>query len=328
MGSGGEGSSLDDGCPAYLVNDPYPAKPCTMAAPSSPLQLSLTGARDRRGGYLDDALKAGGRCVKSVGTVATVSGKLRAGWTNRDRLLEDGVEDAELHDAWQRTFEDDLLTPLSDLACASGALFLKLGQLSAQQLTMAPLETRRIIERCRDRALSRPIDEMTDVLEASFGKPLEEVFACVERDAMGAASIAQVHRALLQSGEEVIVKIQHAKIATKMRADMCIMPLLTTVLSLGAPELVESMRSVLIVCRAMCKQELDMRIEGYNRERLAAIFERSKFASRSRHANLVFPRVFWEYTTERCMVQELVCGAVTMNDPRAVVYVASPYLKP
>lgn len=321
MGSGGEGPSAEDESPSYLVSDPYEMKPCTMTAPDSKLRFSITGKLEKSVGFLEygnDALKASARCVNSIRVVAGVAGHVKSGWEKRLRLLEECAPDEELSEAWQENLEVNLLTPVAALARSSGALFLKLGQLSAQMLSMAPESTRGILDACRDNALTVPVDSLLHVLEESFGRPYDQVFAVIERRAMGAASMAQVHRALLQSGEEVIIKIQHANVATKMRADMCILPVLTAIMRLGAPGLVEGMRSVLIICHEMVKQELDMRIEGYNRERLAAIFDRSDFASRSRHARLVFPRVFWEYTSTRCMVQELARDAVTLNDAAAV----------
>ena len=157
------------------------------------------------------------------------------------------------------------------------------------------------------------------------GRPWDEVFALVERDAVGAASIAQAHRATLQSGEDVIIKIQHDKIAVKMRADLFILPMLQAILGVGAPNLVGCLEPLLVLCREMVRQELDMRIEGYNRERLAAIFERSDFDGRHAHANVVFPKVFWEWTAERVMVQELAVGAVSLNDVAAVEGAGVPY---
>ena len=110
-------------------------------------------------------------------------------------------------------------------------------------------ETRAILEKCRDEALSVPIDAMLPVIERALGRPWDEVFALVERDAVGAASIAQAHRATLQSGEDVIIKIQHDKIAVKMRADLFILPVLQSILALGAPNLVSSMKPLLVLCR-------------------------------------------------------------------------------
>ena len=66
------------------------------------------------------------------------------------------------------------------------------------------------------------------------------------------------------------------------------------------------------------RQELDFRIEGHNRERLAAIIERSGRSKRSAYADVLFPKVFWEYTHEDVMVQEFVEGAVFLGSKEQV----------
>ena len=329
MGSGGDGMACeDDGIKSYLVADPVEVKASGFPAPESPLRYSMTGrAKGPRDlfPYSNDALRASRRCLKAVGVISEVSKQCGKNWKTREELLELDRPESELLAEWQRGMEDDLLTPLSALACESGALFLKLGQMCALKMAMAPAQTRAILEKCRDEALSVPIDAMLPVIERALGRPWDEVFALVERDAVGAASIAQAHRATLQSGEDVIIKIQHDKIAVKMRADLFILPVLQSILALGAPNLVSSMKPLLVLCREMVTQELDMRIEGYNRERLAAIFERSDFDGRHAHCNVVFPKVFWEWTAERVMVQELAVGAVSLNDVAAVEGAGVPY---
>jgi len=60
-------------------------------------------------------------------------------------------------------------------------------------------------------------------VESDFGRPLEEIFSEFDHEPIAAASIAQVHRARLLSGEEVVVKVQRPDVASLVRNDLAVM---------------------------------------------------------------------------------------------------------
>ena len=147
MGSGGEGAAGDgtEAEASYLVADPVRVKASVAEAPESRYRYSLSGREPGRSEYFrysKDAIKASGRCLRAVQVIAEVSSKCGAGWKTREELIELDRPEGELLGEWQRLMEEDILKPLSALACGSGALFLKLGQMCAMKLVMAPERTR------------------------------------------------------------------------------------------------------------------------------------------------------------------------------------------
>lgn len=65
-----------------------------------------------------------------------------------------------------------------------------------------------------------PFEEVLSVIEESYGRSWRRVFSHIDESCQGAASIAQVHRATLKSGEEVVVKVQRRGIYEKMARDI------------------------------------------------------------------------------------------------------------
>ena len=126
--------------------------------------------------------------------------------------------------------------------------------------------------------------------DTGLGRRLHDVFLQIESKALAAASIAQVHRATLKAcGSRVLVKVQHPGVKDSMAADVAILPALISLVDMLEPN--HGLRPMMFMIEAMLRQEMDFRIEGANRERLAAVVDRSRRTERSQFANVVFPVV-------------------------------------
>jgi ubiquinone biosynthesis protein len=95
------------------------------------------------------------------------------------------------------------------LATELGGAFVKLGQILGARADVLPPALVGQLRTLHDRMPPRPLAKLTKHVEREMGKPIDAVFSHVEPTALAAASLAQVHRATLKSGEDVVIKIQY-----------------------------------------------------------------------------------------------------------------------
>jgi ubiquinone biosynthesis protein len=108
---------------------------------------------------------------------------------------------------------------------ALGALkgpYAKLGQFAAIRIDVLPPAATGALASLRDRVPPIRFEQIRRIVEAELGGPLEERFARFDSSPLGAASIAQVHRATLRSGEPVAVKVQYPWLRVSLPADLAI----------------------------------------------------------------------------------------------------------
>ena len=105
------------------------------------------------------------------------------------------------------------------LANRKGA-FAKAGQFASLRLDVLPSDVASALAILRDNVPSIPFEAIQAVIESDLGAPLERCFEKVDREPVGAASIAQAHRARLLDGSEVVVKVQYPWIQSSIRADL------------------------------------------------------------------------------------------------------------
>jgi ubiquinone biosynthesis protein len=101
-----------------------------------------------------------------------------------------------------------------------GPTFVKLGQMLSMREDLLPPKWTAELGRLRTSAAPVPFEEILPVIERALGKPHAEVFADLEREPTGAASIAQVHRARLRDGRAVVLKVRRPGIEAKVEADL------------------------------------------------------------------------------------------------------------
>src|SRR5215472_2672326 len=97
-------------------------------------------------------------------------------------------------------------------AIALRGLMIKLAQVIGTRSDVFPPEYVKVLSQCHDAVPARAWDEIAPVLASELGRKAEDVFASFERTPVAAASLAQVHRATLKTGEPVAVKIQYPDI--------------------------------------------------------------------------------------------------------------------
>jgi ubiquinone biosynthesis protein len=182
-----------------------------------------------------------------------------------------------------------------------GPTFVKLGQLLATRVDLFPPDWIREFEKLHSGVAPVPFDDLLPAITAALGKNPFEVFADLDTQAHGSASIAQVHRARLKDGSPVVLKIRRPGIGDKVRADLRLLGHLASLVDSEMPE-ARRYQPVEIVAHfaRSIERELDFTIEAANVERFAKYFADDPF--------IVIPRVYPAWTCETLLVQEHVDG--------------------
>lgn len=182
-----------------------------------------------------------------------------------------------------------------------GPSFVKLGQILATRVDVFPAAWIDEFEKLHSHVPPVPFEQLRPELERIWGASVDEVFAEFDREPFAAASIAQVHRARLRSGEAVVVKIRRPDIQGKIDADLRVLTHLARLLEMEMPDM-RRYRIVQIVgqLQRSLLRELDLVKEARNIETFAQNFE---------HDDTVhIPKVYWAYCAEMVNVQEELIG--------------------
>jgi predicted unusual protein kinase regulating ubiquinone biosynthesis (AarF/ABC1/UbiB family) len=181
--------------------------------------------------------------------------------------------------------------------------FVKAGQFAAVRLDLVPAEAQPWLASLRDRVPPRPRAEVRAVVEAELGEPLEARFRDFAAEPMGAASIAQVHRATLRDGTPVAVKVQYAWLERSLRADLFWLRFGLRRLSRRARSF-DGERLFAEFARGMA-EELDFEREAASARAIAA--------NLATEPQIVVPEVFAEHSTRRVLTMRFH-PCVSVND--------------
>ena len=182
-----------------------------------------------------------------------------------------------------------------------GPTFIKLGQVLACRPDMLPLEYSREFLKLTDSVSAFPSAEAKKVVEEDLKAPINALFSSFDDIPVAAASIAQVHRATLLDGSEVMVKIQRPNIFRIIERDISIMRWLAQLIETQVPELRPyNVPGIVEEFARTIKRELDFFIEASNAVQLRKNFEHSTV--------LHVPRVYTEISGRRVLVLEEVKG--------------------
>lgn len=182
-----------------------------------------------------------------------------------------------------------------------GPAFVKLGQILAGRADLFGPEWIAEFEKLHNHVLAVPFELLRPQLREDLGGEPEEVFARFDTEPLAAASIAQVHRAQLKDGTEVVVKIRRPGITAVIEADLRLLARLAALVEAEMPALKPYHPQQLV--RELVKslrRELNLAGECRHAERIAANMAPLPW--------IVIPRVHWAHTGERVNVQDFVGG--------------------
>ncbi|WP_456390616.1 AarF/UbiB family protein [Profundibacter sp.] len=205
---------------------------------------------------------------------------------------------------WQEAEELARLEPAARIRCAIEELgpgFVKLGQVLSTRIDLFPPEYIAEFAKLQDQVPPLPFEDILAQLERDIGGAVDDVFASVDKKPLAAASIAQVHRATLKSGDEVVLKIRRPGVHKVIDADLRLLARLAEVAEESAEELRQFQpQKIAAEFAKSIHSELDLANECKNAERIAKNFKT--------HPDIVIPKVYWEYASESLNVQQFIDG--------------------
>ena len=187
-----------------------------------------------------------------------------------------------------------------ELGNMKGAL-MKLGQMASYLDDGLPEPLRVALSQLQSQAPPMSVELVRQEVERELGAPIEKMFAAFDEEPIAAASIGQVHRAILRTPEgekAVAVKVQYPGVAEAIDADIKTADLLGTLLAFGFKSL--NPEEMVLEIKDRLREELDYVNEARNQQLFADFYEGHPF--------IHVPKVFHEYSTARILITELVSG--------------------
>jgi ubiquinone biosynthesis protein len=203
-----------------------------------------------------------------------------------------------------------------------GPTFVKFGQLLSMRPDVLPPDIIAELRSLQDDVRPFSFELAKQTIEEELDQPIERLFLEFEELPMAAASIGQVHRAVLPNGHRVAVKVQRPGAPRQIEADLSLLHQAARIAKerVRALDFIDTHELVDEFARSI-RQELDYRLEGRNAETF-----RRNFAA---HPHVKIPRVYWTYTRTRVLTLEYLDGTqvadveeldLTMDERRRLAY--------
>src|SRR5438445_5933168 len=201
----------------------------------------------------------------------------------------------------------DVLIAFRKTAVELGVLMIKLGQFLSSRADLLPQRALDVLSSLQDEVPPAPFSHVVSVIESELHRPVGDLFTSLESEATAAASLGQVHRAVLAgSGEVVAVKVQRPNIQRLVNMDLSTIRFVIWVISrfVNTNEFIDLMAFYREFKRTIF-EEIDYVREAANARRFAEIF--------ADKPGILIPRVLDAYTSRRVLVLEWVEG-IKVND--------------
>jgi ubiquinone biosynthesis protein len=183
-----------------------------------------------------------------------------------------------------------------------GPTFVKLAQVLATRPDLIPSEWADEFAKLQDDVAQVPSAQILAVIHDELGDRVDDLFESIEPDALAAASIAQVHRAKLEDGTEVVLKVLRPGIRETLTADMEILDFFARFLEDHFQDIGFSPTDTVDQFARALRRETDFLIEARSTDRMYKNFEDDP--------DVHFPRVYWEATTSKVLCLEYVEGTL------------------
>jgi len=196
-----------------------------------------------------------------------------------------------------------LLSPAEHLRLALeelGPTFVKLGQILSTRPDLIPPNFIAELAKLRDTVPPAPWEEVQALMFEEWGQEHDQAFMNIEPHPIAAASLAQVHAATLENGDQVVVKIQRPNILSTIETDLEILSDLAALAQRTQLGQVYDFIGIADDFAFTLHNELDYRREGRNADRFRENFAKESY--------LYLPRVYWEFSTRRVLVMEHIRG--------------------
>ncbi|RSX54593.1 ABC1 kinase family protein [Bifidobacterium samirii] len=194
---------------------------------------------------------------------------------------------------------------------ALGPTFVKVGQILSMRSEILPPSFCDELAKLRADADPMPYRTVVDTLEHEYGRPVDEIFAHIDPTPLGSASLAQVHRATLVTGEDVAVKVQRPGVRDVMAQDVSIMRSIAKAATQFVPSAqVVDLGGVVEELWDTFESETDFLIEARN------LAEFKRFCEPYRYMDC--PKPYMDLCTEHVVVMDYVEG-ISVSHPERLV---------
>jgi ubiquinone biosynthesis protein len=182
-----------------------------------------------------------------------------------------------------------------------GPIFIKFGQVLSTRRDLLADDVSDELAKLQDQVPPFASDIAVAAIETALGKPINELFAAFDREALASASIAQVHTATLHNNIDVVVKVVRPDIERTITADIRLLQSIALLVQRYVPD-GRRLRPVEVVedYQHTIFDELDLQREGANTSQLKRNFKESEV--------LYVPEVYWDYTRRNVLVMERIYG--------------------
>jgi predicted unusual protein kinase regulating ubiquinone biosynthesis (AarF/ABC1/UbiB family) len=181
-----------------------------------------------------------------------------------------------------------------------GPTFIKIGQSLSTRADLIPIEYIEKLTQLQDRVPEFNSQEAIRVIETELGQPLDNLFESFTVSPLACASLGQVHRARLLSGEEVVIKVQRPNLEGLFNLDFEVLHRLTRWLNIFPAVKKYNLEAIYQEFFELLFQEIDYIHEGKNADRFRENFKN--------YPQVKVPLVYWQYTTRRVLTLEYVPG--------------------
>jgi predicted unusual protein kinase regulating ubiquinone biosynthesis (AarF/ABC1/UbiB family) len=190
---------------------------------------------------------------------------------------------------------------LRSTALEMGGVLIKVGQFLSTRVDLLPPEYIEELSLLQDQVPSVPFEEVRAAAEAELGGPLADFFSEFSQTPIAAASLGQVHRAVLRTGQTVAVKVQRPNIDAIVDADLQSLHIIIGWLQrLSAIRKRADLGAIFAEFEGTLKLELDYVAEGHHAERIAVMFRNDP--------QIAVPRVYWSHSTARVLTLQYMWG--------------------
>lgn len=221
--------------------------------------------------------------------------------SGKDRLLEI-VRIIKKYDLLKNATPQNLRLAIEE----AGPTFIKLGQILASRDDVIPKEYCDELSHLRNQVKPMSYDKVFEILDREYKGKTDEIFSSIEKVPIGSASIAEVHRAVLKDGTEVVIKIQRDNIYELMAMDVRLLKKIIDLLKIDKLfNSVFNFNDIIDEMFETAKEEMNFLIEASHTEEF---YEKNK--------NVLYiksPKVYREYTTSKSLVMEYMDG-IRIND--------------
>lgn len=188
----------------------------------------------------------------------------------------------------------------------AGPTFIKLGQILASRDDVIPKEYCDELSHLRNQVKPMDYEKVLEILDREYDGKTNEIFASIEREPIGSASIAEVHRAVLKDGTDVVIKVQRDNIYELMAMDVKLLKKIIDLLKVDKFfNSIFNFKDVIDEMFETAKEEMNFLIEASHTE---------EFYNKNKDILYIrSPKVYLEYTTSKSLVMEYMDG-IKIND--------------